>query len=126
MTGAKRLLLVAGLLSVAAGGPGCRKLRDALYTPRVKVTCKVMDDKCQFQNFGDPGQACVNVELFHQPSGRTLRSRPVCSGMMERGSSTVVPVEYEGGADARTYCMGQDLKGDFAKNCQVAIREVLQ
>lgn len=112
---------IAAALAVAV--TGCDSLKEALFTPKVRVKCRVMEGVCIFQNYGDPGEACVVVELFHKPTGKTVRSIPVCSDHLDRDDERAVQVVYPGGMDPVKHCMGEDLKTDFAKGCDVKIIE---
>jgi len=94
-----------------------------LYSPRVKVRCQVMHRKCLFNNYGDPGEACVEVTVLHLESGRNLVSQPVCSGRIERDAPTWVDIDFNG-HDPNRLCMGEELRQDFKKNCRVEIREL--
>jgi hypothetical protein len=75
---------------------------------------------CTFRNFGDPGQLCVQVEVFHEESATVLRSDRVCSGPMDRLAPVEVPVRFSTGDPIRL-CMGKDMKQDFAKTCRVEV-----
>lgn len=101
---------------------GCSDLEKVLFTPRVKVRCQILRNSCTFTNYGDPGEACVRVEVFHMASGRTLKSEPVCSGRIDRNAPAVVPVVFPKGNPTQL-CMGEDLKQSFKKQCEVTIEE---
>jgi hypothetical protein len=100
----------------------CEAVRDHLYSPKIEVKCEVLRSQCRFRNFGDPGEECVSLEVFHRASGRVMRSRPVCSGHIERDSPIVVPVDFDG-IDPIKMCMGESMEGDFSKNCDVTVVE---
>jgi len=95
-------------------------LRKLLYRPKVKVSCPILHKQCLFVNYGDPGEACVRVRVFHFASGRTLDSAPVCSGHIDRDDPRWVGVDF-GGEDPTSLCMGEDYKLDFKKNCSVEV-----
>lgn len=113
------LLLAAAMLAVV----GCERLQKALYSPKVKVTCRILEKQCIFRNYGDPGEACVEVVVFHLESGRTLRSRPACSGRIDRKKPAVVNLVFDE-ADPTAVCMGESLVRDFKKSCQVEVKEL--
>jgi hypothetical protein len=98
-------------------------LEKLLYNPKVKVKCQILHKRCLFENFGDPGEACVEVRVHHRESGQTLLSKPVCSGRIERDTPRWVMTDF-GGDDPTALCMGAGLKKDFRKQCTVDIREV--
>lgn len=102
---------------------GCEKMEKMLFTPRVKVRCEILKNRCTFRNYGDPGRACVRVQVFHLASGRTLTSDPVCSGRIDRDAPAVVEISFPGG-NSTILCMGEDLKRDFKKECRVDIEEL--
>ena len=115
------LVLCCALCVVAA--PACERVRKALYSPKIKVSCQILHKRCEFTNFGDPGEACVRVDVFHFETGRVLSSMPVCSGRMDREHPRWVEVRFSSG-DPTTMCMGENLKQDFKKRCQVDIIEL--
>lgn len=117
------LTICAGLLGSLVLG-GCQKVEQLLYSPKVKVRCQILKDQCLFRNFGDPGEACVTVTVFHLESGRTIVSKPVCSGRIERDEPTVVDIDFAG-QDPIRLCMGEQLKLDFKKTCKVEISEIV-
>ncbi len=102
---------------------GCEELKSRLYTPRIKVRCDVLRQRCQFHKFGDPGQSCIVVEVFHGESGQVLRSQRVCSGHLERDDPTWVDVIFPT-EDPIALCMGKDLKLEFKDHCKVTVVEV--
>ena len=112
-------LLAAVSLAVA----GCERLQKALYSPKMKVSCQILEKQCIFRNYGDPGEACVEVTVFHLESGRTLRSRPACSGRIGREAPAIAELVFDE-ADPTTVCMGEELAHDFKKSCQVEIVEL--
>lgn len=116
-------LLTLWVLCVLLLLAGCGDLEKMLFTPRVKVRCQILKNSCTFRNYGDPGEACVRVEVFHMASGRTLRSQPVCSGRIDRNAPAVVKVVFPKG-DPTRLCMGADLKQSFKKECEVTIEEL--
>ena len=113
------LLLTAAALTIS----GCERVQKALYSPKVKVACRILEKQCVFRNYGDPGEACVEVTVFHLESGRTLRSRPACSGRIDRKKPAIVDLVFDE-ADPTTVCMGEGLDKDFKKSCEVEIKEL--
>lgn len=111
------------LLVVAASMIGCERLEKALFSPRIEITCKVLQKKCRMVNYGDPGEACFVLSVFHRGSGRTLPSQPVCSGHLERNTPVWRDVVFTG-EDPVRLCMGDDLRKDFKKECEVQIDAV--
>jgi len=116
------LTLVLSLVAAAATA-ACEKVERTLFSPRITISCKVLEKRCRFVNYGDPGEACFSVEVFHKPSGRVVTSQPVCSGQIGRDTPIWVDVVFSG-EDPTSLCMGQDLRQDFKASCQVEIKEV--
>jgi len=61
--------------------------------------------------------------VFHLESGRTVRSRPACSGRIDREAPSTVDLVFDE-ADPTTLCMGEQLDKDFKKCCKVEIIEL--
>ncbi len=101
---------------------GCDAVKEKLYPPRIRVKCEAMRGVCAFENYGDPGDACVVVEVFHHKSGTVLKSNPVCSGRLERGTPSIEKITWPD-TDPLTLCMGEDMKGNFALTCEVSVVE---
>ncbi len=114
-------LMIPVLLLVASAG--CEELRARLFSPRIEINCKVLHRKCRMVNYGDPGEACFVVSVFHRSTGRTLSSEPVCSGHLERSTPVWRDIRFVG-PDPLTECMGADLRKDFKTECEVQIDEV--
>jgi hypothetical protein len=113
-----------GLLWLAVtAAAGCDDLRKSLFSPRIEINCKVLQKSCRMVNYGDPGEACFKVSIFHRTTGRTLSSEPVCSGHLERNTPVWREVRFPE-ADPLTECMGVDLRKDFKTECEVQIDEV--
>ncbi len=113
------------LLVIVMASPlliSCEALREYFYSPKIEVKCEVLRNQCRFRNFGDPGEECVTLEVFHLKSGRVMRSQEVCSGHIERDSPVTVPVEFDG-VDPIALCMGSKLEVNFSKNCEVKVVE---
>jgi len=108
------------LLVTVMGVFGCDSVKSLLFTPRIQVKCQMPVGLCIFRNYGDPGQLCVQVEVFHEGSATVLRSDPVCSGPLDRLAPAEVAVRFSGG-DPIELCMGKDMKQDFAKTCRVEV-----
>ncbi len=115
------LVVIALALSLCS----CKALRAWFYSPKIEVKCEILRSHCRFRNFGDPGEECVTLEVFHEESGRVLRSREVCSGHIERDSPTVVPLRFDG-EDPIRLCMGENMERDFARHCTVSVVDVTE
>jgi hypothetical protein len=115
-----QLLLVS--VALLWGVSSCEAVRDHLYSPKIEVKCDILRGQCRFRNFGDPGEECVTLEVFHRESGRVMPSRAVCSGHIERESPVTVEVEFDG-IDPVQLCMGDKMERDFSKNCDVTVVE---
>ena len=102
---------------------GCDQVRKALYRPQIQVKCEVMKNRCRFVNFGDPGEACVRVGVFHFASGKVLQSEPVCSGRIGRDHPVWEEIVFSGDNPLHT-CMGEQLHLSFKKECKVEIVEL--
>ena len=102
---------------------GCDQVRKALYRPQIQVKCEVMKNRCRFINFGDPGTACVRVEVFHFSSGKVLQSQPVCSGHIGRDHPVWEKIVFLDEDPLHT-CMGEQLHKSFTKECRVEIVEL--
>ncbi|MBM4356228.1 MAG: hypothetical protein FJ109_20970 [Deltaproteobacteria bacterium] len=113
------MLLVAGTGALA----GCEKIEKTLFSPRIEINCKVLQKKCRMVNYGDPGEACFVLSVFHRESGRTLPSEPVCSGHIERGTPVWKDAVFSA-EDPVRLCMGEDLRKDFKTECEVRIDAV--
>jgi len=114
-----RELLLTTLALLAAG---CQDLRQHLYQPRFKTRCEILEQRCQFQNFGDPGEVCLRVDLLRTEDGAPLRSEPVCSGTVPTNGEVWQRVRFP--ADPFMHCMGEDLAGNFVERCSVRIEEL--
>ncbi len=107
-------------VAVLVFGSACDSLKEKLFSPRIQVRCQMPVGICTFRNFGDPGQLCVEVEVYRRDTGAVLRSDPVCSGMMDRDAPAVVSVRFPRG-DPVELCMGRDMKDDFSAFCDVSL-----
>lgn len=117
-------VFMSTLMLISAGG-GCEVVRDHLYSPKIEVKCEILLNQCRFRNYGDPGEECVALEVFHKESGRVVRSLPVCSGHLERDFPVDVPIQFEG-ADAVRLCMGEKMNKDFTEHCEVSVVDVVK
>lgn len=100
---------------------GCEALSNRLLKPRMKAVCQVLEGYCTFENYGDPGASCVRIILFRADRGETLRSKKICSGEIETNGKRFIPIQWPKGDRHLEFCMGNDLQGDFKKNCSVRI-----
>lgn len=113
---------VLAVVGVGLACIGCDDLVRRLYNPKVKVRCQVMQGRCKFTNEGDPGTACVQVEVKRVLTGETIRSKPVCSGDMKSNEVRWVAIPW-GEREPLVFCMGPDYKLDFAKECEATVLE---
>lgn len=113
----KRLIWVLTVIALLAG---CDVLKEKLFTPRIQVKCRMPQGVCSFVNHGDPGETCVQVEVFRPDNGQVLRSKPVCSGLIDRLAPVERAVEF-GAGDPVQLCMGKNLEENFALTCQVSV-----
>jgi hypothetical protein len=77
--------------------------------PRVRVDCGVDEggSRCVFMNRGtEGGQACTIVHLTNEVTGRSIHSEEVCSGPLQPGSSTTLPITFPG-EQPRAICLSE-------------------
>ena len=117
-----RLLTTLLALFALSGLWGCQAIKERLFNPKIEVKCQILEGRCTFNNYGDPGEACVVVRVHNVKSGALIKSKPVCSGHIERDDPKTVAVEFDKG-DPLQLCMGEDLADDFKENCDVEIKE---